>query len=122
MHCAAKNGDLECAIGFSILLFDHCLILYTKPVITSTLFFMFFTSLFLAQLVNLGIYPIKPAILFLISTFFGLPFAIYVGVNSYERYFNNLNEYSTRYGELRLSIPMLYLNAKKIEVSKRKNY
>lgn len=63
----------------------------SKPVITSTLFFIFFTSLFLAQLVNLGIYPVKPAIIFCISTLFSLPIAIYVGANSYERYFKTLN-------------------------------
>ena len=57
-----------------------------KPVVVSILFFILFTGLFLAQLINLGIYPVKPGILFCISTLFSLPVAVYAGANTYERY------------------------------------
>jgi len=63
----------------------------SKPVVISTLFFICFTGLFLAQLINLGLYPVKPAILFGISTVFSLPAAMYMGANTYERYFKTID-------------------------------
>ena len=58
-----------------------------RPVVISTLFFAGFTALFLGQLVNLGIYPIKAALIFSISTLISFPVAIFIGATVYERYF-----------------------------------
>lgn len=72
----------------AMFLYAHIRLLFgskTKPIVISTFFFISFTGLFLIQLVNLGIYPLKPALIFGISTLFGFPVAIFIGATVYEK-------------------------------------
>ncbi|MBN1603876.1 MAG: hypothetical protein JW915_19855 [Chitinispirillaceae bacterium] len=48
-------------------------------------FFICFIGLFLLQLINLGVYPMKPALIFCVSTLFGFPAALFAGAVVYER-------------------------------------
>lgn len=57
----------------------------TKPVIITTLFFLVFTSLFLAQMVNLGIYPLHTAVLFIIMIAVELPVSVFLGAYRYDK-------------------------------------
>lgn len=59
----------------------------TKPIALCTSFFISFVFLFLLQLVNLGIYPLKPALIFGMSTLMGFPAAVFAGALKYERFY-----------------------------------
>jgi hypothetical protein len=58
-----------------------------KPIALCAFFFISFVFLFLMQLVNLGIYPLKPALIFGISTLIGFPAAVFAGALKYERFY-----------------------------------
>lgn len=61
-----------------------------KPVTLCAFFFVSFVFLLLMQLVNLGIYPLKPALIFGIGTLIGFPAAVFTGASKYERFYLNM--------------------------------
>jgi hypothetical protein len=58
-----------------------------KPAFLTVVFFMVFTSLFLFQIINLGIYPLKAGIVFLTTIGIAFPGAVSTGAAVYERYY-----------------------------------
>ncbi|NLG17096.1 MAG: hypothetical protein GX556_07185 [Fibrobacter sp.] len=55
-----------------------------KPVIICSCFFIGFTYLLLFQMINLGIYPLTPALAFGVSTLVSFPGAVFTGASIYE--------------------------------------
>jgi hypothetical protein len=56
-----------------------------SAIIACACFFICFIGLFLLQLVNLGVYPVKPALIFCVSTLSGFPAALFAGAMVYDR-------------------------------------
>jgi len=57
----------------------------TKPMVITICFFVLFVGFLVGQLVNAGVYPPQPAILFGISTLIAFPVSTCIGVSVYER-------------------------------------
>lgn len=56
-----------------------------KPVILCTCLFLLFFLLFLGQMVNIGIYPLKAALMVGLSTVIGFPAAVVAGSSMYDK-------------------------------------
>ena len=58
---------------------------FLKPVLITGFYFVILSTLFLSQMINLCIYPIRTAVVFTISTLFSFPPAILAGAFIYNQ-------------------------------------
>jgi hypothetical protein len=58
---------------------------FIKPSLFTSSFFFIFSSLFLIQVINSGIYPLQAGSIYLVSTLFSLPLSVVTGAFIYER-------------------------------------
>ena len=60
-----------------------------KPIFITVFFFLLFIALFLGQMVNLGIYPLNVALVFLTASIAAFPGAVFSGAVIYNRIASN---------------------------------